>query len=393
MRVKFAKILTFTCYSFIIRLTVLLLEQQLAHLKNKNGTILLNSRFTIMKQDLLKFTEKGIYCRVADVYIDPWKPVPRALITHGHADHSRYGNDVYLATDIAAPVIKYRLGDIKIETVKFGEVRTINGVKFSFHPAGHILGSAQIRVEYKGEVWVASGDYKLEDDGLAKPFEPIKCHTFITESTFGLPVYDWQPQEEIFAEINDWWRKNAADGKTTFITGYSLGKAQRILRGLDTSIGKIYTHGAVENINEVIRNQGVDLPATTRIIRETDKKVFPGNLIIAPPSALNSTWMKRFKSVSIGVASGWMTLRGPRRRKAADRGFALSDHVDWKDLNKAIEMTEASRVIVTHGYSRIFSKWLSEKGIEATIENTEFEGELAEMTENSQDEKEDKKAA
>jgi putative mRNA 3-end processing factor len=332
-----------------------------------------------MKNDLLHFTEKGIYCPPADVYIDPWKPVPRALITHGHADHSRYGNKAYLATDLAAPVIKYRLGDIKMETVKFGEVRTINGVKFSFHPAGHILGSAQIRVEYKGEIWVASGDYKLEDDGLAKPFEPIKCHTFITESTFGLPVYDWKPQAEIFADINDWWRKNAADGKITFLTGYSLGKAQRILRGLDTSIGEIHTHGAVENINEVIRNQGIHLPDTHRITRETDKKDLFGNIIITPPSALNSTWMRRFKPLSIGIASGWMTLRGARRRKAADRGFVLSDHVDWKDLNKAIELSEASRVIVTHGYTNIFAKWLNEKGIEGQIENTEFEGELAEM--------------
>jgi len=340
-----------------------------------------------MKSDLLRFTENGIYCEIADIHIDPWKPVPRALITHGHADHSRYGSKAYLATDIAAPVIKYRLGDIKMETVKFGEVRMINGVKFSFHPAGHILGSAQIRVEYKGEIWVASGDYKLEDDGLAKPFEPIRCHTFITESTFGLPVYDWKPQEEIFTEINNWWRQNAADGKTTFITGYSLGKAQRILRGLDTSIGKIFTHAAVENINEVIRNQGVALPDTTRITKETDKKSFIRNLILAPPSSLNSPWMKKFKPVSIGVASGWMTLRGPRRRKAADRGFPLSDHVDWKDLNKAIEMTEASRVIVTHGYSSIFSKYLNEKGIQASIENTEYEGELAEVSESSAENK------
>lgn len=338
-----------------------------------------------MQKDLLRFTAKGIYCPPADVYIDPWKPVPRALITHGHADHSRYGSDAYLSTDLAAPVIKYRLGDIKIETVKFGEVRTINGVKFSFHPAGHILGSAQIRVEYKGQIWVASGDYKLEDDGLARPFEPVKCHTFITESTFGLPVYDWKPQEEIFADVNDWWRANAAEGKVTLLTGYSLGKAQRILRGLDTSIGKIFTHGAVENVNQVIRNQGIDLPDTIRVTRETDKKNYPGSIVISPPSAVNSPWMRQFKPLSVGIASGWMTLRGARRRKAADRGFVLSDHADWKDLNQAIEMTGAERVIVTHGYTNIFAKWLNEQGLQGQVENTEYEGELAEMNETAEE--------
>jgi len=325
--------------------------------------------------DLLQFTAKGIWCPPADIYIDPWKPVKKAMITHGHADHSRYGNDSYLASTTAAPAIKYRLGDIKMQTINFGEKININGVQFSFHPAGHILGSSQIRVEYKGEVWVASGDYKLEDDGLAEPFEPIRCDTFITESTFGLPVYDWKPQEEIFADINAWWRKNAEEGKVTFITGYSLGKAQRILQGLDNSIGKIYTHGAVENINEVMRAQGIDLPPTIRVTREISPKDYHSNLVLAPPNALNSAWMKKFKPISIGIASGWMTLRGARRRKAVERGFVLSDHVDWKDLNKAIAATEASRVIVTHGYTTVYTNYLNERGIEAQAAQTEFTGE------------------
>jgi len=325
--------------------------------------------------DLLQFTSKGIWCAQADVFIDPWKPVKKALITHGHADHSRYGSDAYLATETAAPVIKYRLGDIKMETIPFGEKRTINGVDFSFHPAGHILGSAQIRVAYKGEIWVASGDYKLENDGLAEPFEPIKCHTFITESTFGLPVFNWRPQAEIFADINNWWRNNAAEGKVSFITGYSLGKAQRILQGLDTNIGKIYTHGAVENINEVIRNQGFTLPETIRVTREISPKDYPTNLVLAPPGALNSAWMKKFKPISIGLASGWMAMRGTRRRKAADRGFVLSDHVDWKDLNTAIEETGAERIIVTHGYTSIYTQYLLEKGWKAQAAETEFTGE------------------
>ena len=322
--------------------------------------------------DLLQFTPRGIYCPPADVYIDPWRPVDRALITHGHADHSRWGHKAYLATETAAPAIKYRLGDIKMQTTKFGETTSINGVKFSFHPAGHILGSAQIRVEHQGEIWVASGDYKLEDDGLAEPFEPVRCHAFITESTFGLPVYDWQPQEVVFAEINDWWRENAAQGKVSFLTGYSLGKAQRILRGLDPSIGNIYTHFAVENLNQVIRGQGIELPATIKVNKEIPYKDYNGHLVLTPPSVLNSNWMKKLKPVSVGICSGWMTLRGARRRKAVDRGFVLSDHVDWKDLNTAVEATGAQRVIVTHGYTKVYSQYLRTLGLQGEEAQTEY---------------------
>jgi putative mRNA 3-end processing factor len=342
----------------------------------------------ITNSDLLQFTPKGIYCPPADVYIDPWKPVKKAIITHGHSDHSRWGNDAYLCTETAAPAIRYRLGNIKLQTIKFGQKITMNDVGFSFHPAGHILGSAQIRVEYKGEVWVASGDYKLEDDGLAEAFEPVKCNTFITESTFGLPVYDWKPQEQIFEDINNWWHQNAADGKVTFLTGYSLGKAQRILQGLDPEIGPIYTHGAVENINEVMRAQGVILPDTICVKATMASKEFPGSLVLAPPAALNSAWMKKFKPLSIGIASGWMTLRGARRRKAVERGFVLSDHVDWKDLNKAVEATEAERVIVTHGYTSVYTKYLRSKGIEAHSADTEFAGESLDSDTNESDKEE-----
>ncbi len=336
-----------------------------------------------MSVDLLQFTDRGIYCAPADVYIDPWKPVNRALITHGHADHSRWGHKSYLATETAAPAIRYRLGDINLQTTSFGETTTINGVTFSFHPAGHILGSAQIRVEHRGEVWVASGDYKLEDDGLAEPFAPVKCHTFITESTFGLPVYDWQPQAAVFAEINAWWRSNAAQGKVSFLTGYSLGKAQRILRGLDPSIGKIYTHAAVENLNEVMRTQGVALPHTIRATKEIPHKDYNGHLVLAPPSVQNSSWMKKLKPVSVGICSGWMTLRGARRRRAADRGFVLSDHVDWKDLNHAVAATGAERVIVTHGYTKVYAQYLRAQGLRGEDATTEYRGESLDETEES----------
>lgn len=333
---------------------------------------------------LLQFNEKGIYCQKADVYIDPWKPVRRALITHGHADHSRWGHKHYLCTHYAKPVIKYRLGrHMKLQSVAFGEEVVINGVRFSFHPAGHIIGSAQIRVEYKGEIWVVSGDYKLEKDGLCTPFEPVPCHTFITESTFGLPVFQWKPQETVAEEINAWWRQNRDEGKVSVLAAYALGKAQRLLTQLDSSIGKIYTHGAIENINQVLRTQRVKLPETHRIGRELKKKDFMGEMVLATPAALGSSWMKRFSPYSTGIASGWMALRGTRRRRAADRGFVLSDHADWNGLNEAIRACGAENVYVTHGYTGIFANWLKEQGYHAHEVRTEYQGEQTDDTEES----------
>ncbi|MEO0337902.1 MAG: ligase-associated DNA damage response exonuclease [Bacteroidota bacterium] len=330
---------------------------------------------------LLQFTNKGIYCAQADVYIDPWKKVKRALITHGHADHSRWGHSHYLCTKSAKPVIRHRLGPINIETVQFGETRTVNGVKFSFHPAGPIIGSAQIRVEYKGEVWVASGDYKVEDDGLAEAFEPVKCHAFITESTFGMPVYKWKPQAEVYQEINDWWRSNQEQGKVSIISSYALGKAQRVMQGIDASIGRVFTHGAVENTNEVLRKQGIPLIETTRVASKIKKEEYKGGLVIAPPSAIGSNWVRKFQPLSTGIASGWMALRGARRRRNADRGFILSDHADWDGLNWAIKETGATKVIVTHGYTEVFTKWLREQGYEAYGEKTQFEAETPDDSE------------
>ncbi|MDB4061245.1 ligase-associated DNA damage response exonuclease [Vicingaceae bacterium] len=335
---------------------------------------------------LLQFTEKGIYCKQAKVYIDPWKPVDYAIITHAHADHSRWGNKFYLSHHLSKPIIQHRLGqDISIESMEYGERRTINGVGFSFHPAGHIIGSSQVRVEYKGEVWVASGDYKLENDGFCTPFEPVKCDVFITECTFGLPVFKWKPQEQVFAEMNTWWQKNKFEGKATILAGYSLGKAQRILQGLDPSIGKIYTHGAIEKTNEIIRNMGVKLNETIYVESEIKKKDFEGSLIIAPPRSLGTSWQKKFPAYEVGMASGWMNVRGTRRRQSLDRGFVLSDHADWDGLNSAIKATDCEKVIVTHGYTNIFSKWLNDKGIETQAESTEFEGELAEVGQGKED--------
>ncbi|HEX6889397.1 MAG TPA: ligase-associated DNA damage response exonuclease [Chryseolinea sp.] len=336
---------------------------------------------------LLEFTGNGIYCPAAGVYLDPWKPVPKALISHGHSDHASFGHGSYLCTTSAAPVIKHRLNlSGNIQTADYNKPVSINGVEFSFHPAGHIPGSAQIRVAYKGEVWVFSGDYKLENDGISEPFEPQKCNVFITESTFGLPVYKWKPQREVFDDINQWWRKNQAAGKVTILAGYALGKSQRILRNVDPSIGKIFVHGAVDSLTQLLRNQHLELPSTTYVTSEMKKKDFEGALVLCPPSAIGSLWLRKFDPYSLGIASGWMGLRGARRRRGADRGFVLSDHADWTGLNNAVKATEAAKVFVTHGYSDIFARWLSDQGIEAKAVKTQFEGELGEIAESGIDE-------
>ena len=333
---------------------------------------------------VLTFTDRGIYCPAGDFYIDPWRPVERALITHGHADHARAGHQAYLATESAAPVLRHRLGDIPLKTITYSETRQIGGATVSFHPAGHVPGSAQIRVEVAGEVWVASGDYKTIDDGLSEPFEPVRCHTFITESTFGLPIYSWPNQASLAQEINAWWAENAAAGRASVLGCYSLGKAQRVLRLLDPAIGPILTHGAIEATNQVIRAQGLSLPETTHVTPDLDAKASPGAMVIAPPSALGSAWIRRFGAASTGFASGWMRLRGVRRRRAADRGFVISDHADWSGLNAAVEATGAERVFVTHGYTAQFSRWLTEQGYDAGIVETDYGGETLDDTQDAE---------
>tara|TARA_R110000765_G_scaffold11620_1_gene36664 strand:- start:3907 stop:4932 length:1026 start_codon:yes stop_codon:yes gene_type:complete len=324
-----------------------------------------------MKSPLLQFTSNGIYCEKAQVYLDPWKPVNKAIISHGHADHSRYGHKQYITHQRNVPIISHRLGEINVVGKDWGETFTINNVKFSLHPAGHIIGSSQIRVEHNGEVWVFTGDYKTEIDGISTPYEPIKCDTFITECTFGLPAFKWTSQVEVFENINNWWAENRAEGKTSILFGYSLGKAQRLLKHLNTDIGYIYTHGAIENMTEVLR-PFVDFPKTTLITKETKKEQLLGNIVLAPPSAHGSTWIRKMVPYVTASASGWMTFRGARRRRAIDKGFVLSDHCDWPGLLESIEATGAEKIICTHGYTDIFSKYLREQGYDARTEATQY---------------------
>lgn len=333
----------------------------------------------IMTDPVLSFTERGIYCPAGDFYIDPWRPVDRALITHGHADHARPGHGRYLATHAALPVMRHRLGSITAEGIAYGETRQIGGARVSFHPAGHIPGSAQVRVEVGGEVWVVSGDYKTTDDGFCEAYQPVRCHSFITECTFGLPVFRWAPQADVAQEINGWWAANAAEGRKSLLAAYSLGKAQRLLSLMDPKIGPILTHGAVEATNKVLRQQGYDLPETVPVTPETRAADHPGAMVLAPPAALGSAWAKRLGPCSTGFASGWMRLRGIRRRNATDRGFVLSDHADWQGLLDAIEATGAENIYPTHGYTDIFARHLNDIGLNARPVPTEFGGDASEQ--------------
>jgi len=321
-------------------------------------------------------TERGLHCAAGGFYVDPWLPVDAAVITHAHGDHARWGSRRYLGSREGERVLRTRLGaGASLRSVEFGEAVDIGGVRVSLHPAGHILGSAQVRVEHRGEVWVVSGDYKTEPDPTCTAFEPVRCHTFVTESTFGLPIYRWAPQAESFAAIDAWWRANQAAERASIVYAYALGKAQRVLAGVDAGIGPIFEHGAVARLSADYRATGIALPPTEYAGAPPRGYDWSRALIVAPPSAHGTPWMRRFGAVSTAFASGWMRVRGQRRRRSVDRGFVVSDHVDWPALLAAIEATGAERVWVTHGYREPVVRWLRGRGIEAKAVASRWEGE------------------
>lgn len=321
---------------------------------------------------MIEFTNKGIFCPAGNFYIDPWLPVDKAIITHAHSDHARAGSRHYLCHPLSKPILQLRLGDNSYQTLEWNEKINMNGVTVSLHPAGHIIGSSQVRVEYNGEVWVVSGDYKTENDGISGAFEPVRCNTFVTESTFGLPIYNWKPQQDIYEDIRNWIRNNQVNGKTSVLIAYSLGKAQRVLKAIEEVTGNIFVHGAVWNMHQVLINAGFNLPAINRVTPELPKETYKNAVIIAPPSADGTPWMNRFSPYSVGICSGWMQVRGHQRRRNADAGFALSDHADWKGLLESVKATGAEKVFVTHGFQATFSRYLNETGISAAEVKTEF---------------------
>ena len=331
-----------------------------------------------MTEDLIVERPEGLYCPPGDFYIDPWRPVARAVITHAHADHARRDHGAYLATAVSEGVLRARLGDdITLQGLAYGETVMLNGVRVSLHPAGHVLGSAQVRVEHGGRVWVASGDYFVSGhtndvNTTCAPFEPVRCDCFITESTFGLPIYRWRPQIEIMEQVNAWWQANAEAGRASLLLGYSFGKAQRLLAGVDAGIGPIFVHGAVVPLNAAYIAAGVKLPHTQHLDAKVEPALLRRALVVAPPSVSGSVWSRKLGDASDAFASGWMQLRGARRRRGVDRGFVLSDHADWPGLQRAISATGASRVIVTHGYEAVMVRWLRDQGLEAGSFTTEY---------------------
>jgi putative mRNA 3-end processing factor len=320
---------------------------------------------------------EGLYCPAGDFYIDPWRAVPRAVLTHGHSDHARAGSAHYQAVDIGAGILRQRLGaQVPLQTRAYGERWQMQDALVSLHPAGHILGSAQVRIEVSpsrrhgrhvgGQVTVVTGDYKRDADPSCAPFEVVPCDTLITEATFALPVYRWQPTEVIAAEIFSWWQQQAARGYVSVLCCYALGKAQRILAALCAHTQQpVLLHGAMVPLVQVYRDAGVRMLDTQALSEQARSSDVAGALILAPPSAARSPWMRRFSKVSVGFASGWMAVRGARRRAGYDRGFVLSDHADWDGLVRTVRDTGAKQVWATHGSTDSLVRFLSESGVSA----------------------------
>ncbi len=333
---------------------------------------------------MLRFTTRGIYCVPGKFYIDPWKPADLAVITHGHADHARWGMKHYLCHTFTVPVLRSRIGpDIRVEGIAYGHERSINGVKLSLHPAGHIPGSAQVRLEHRGKVVVVSGDYKTQDDGLSTPLEVLKCHEFVSESTFGLPIYHWNTVKAQNEQLQNWVGQNQQYGKTSVFIGYSLGKAQRIMKALE-GVAPLYVHYSIARLNQAYESVGIRLPAYGIADFREDVRHLEGSIVIAPPSLLDSHVIRKIPNRAEAICSGWMQVRGARRWRSADAGFAISDHADWNGLLDTIRQTGAEKVYVTHGQTAVFTKYLNETGRHAQEVKTAF-GDEDEPDEDSQE--------
>jgi len=327
----------------------------------------------LQTEPLITVTSRGLYCPPGDFYIDPWQPVQTAVITHSHGDHLRHGSARYILARPGTAIASHRLGSGNdIGAVDYGSRLSLGSTVVSLHPAGHILGSAQVRIEHDSQVWVVSGDYKRQPDPTCAPFETVECDVFISEATFALPVYRWRETPQVVEEIVRWWRANREREVASVLFCYALGKAQRVLAEMRAFTDEtVYTHGAVESLTAVYRRTGVQMIPT--LSATTERKVdYRGALIIAPPSAAGTPWMRRFGEHSSGFCSGWMRVRGDRRRRGYDRGFVISDHADWPALLNTCVASRAKRVLLTHGYSDALTRYLNERGTEAAALATAY---------------------
>ncbi|WP_273455201.1 ligase-associated DNA damage response exonuclease [Nevskia ramosa] len=330
------------------------------------------------EEDLVIVRPEGLYCPQGDFHIDPWRGVPRAVITHAHGDHARTGSQHYWGATRGLGLMRERLGkQSPITPLDYGQKLRFNEVTISLHSAGHVLGSAQVRIEHDdGRVWGVSGDFKRDADLSCDPFEPFRCDTWITEATFALPIYRWTDTAEVAAEIFAWWQACKQDGQAAVLFCYSLGKAQRVLAELTRFTDEtVYVHGAMPGLIKAYRQAGIHMLPTDAVGNQPKGTSFVGKLVLAPPGASGTPWMKRLHPSSTGFASGWMRVRGGKRRLAYDRGFVMSDHADWDSLLRTIDDTGAKRVLVTHGHGDALIAHLRERGIEASMLATQFAGE------------------
>lgn len=330
--------------------------------------------------DVLIESPEGLFCPAGGFYIDPWQPVARALITHAHGDHARSGSAAYLCATPGAGLLRRRFGaNAIVEHVPYGQQTTIGDVRVSFHPAGHVLGSAQIRLETADGadgVWVVAGDYKRAPDPTCDPFEPIRCETFITESTFGLPIYRWDSTDSVIDDLLAWWQANDTERKTSVLFCYTIGKAQRVLAELLRRTDRpVLVHGMMLSTIDAYREAGVSMLPVRPATERPRGASFAGELVLAPLSARGTPWMRRLGDVSDAFASGLMRVRGVRRQRAFDRGFVLSDHADWPALFQTVTDTGASRVLATHGHAEPLARELAARGWQTGLIRTAWEGE------------------
>jgi putative mRNA 3-end processing factor len=320
------------------------------------------------ESDLLRLTSAGLYCAAGDFHVDPCKPVARAVVTHAHADHARSGMGCYLCAASGEALLRLRVGkSAPVQALGFGQPLRIGEVRLSLHPAGHILGSAQVRIEQAGRITVVTGDHNASHaHAAAEPFEPVRCDTLITESTFGLPIYQWPDPSAVMAEIHRWWRDNQAAGRVSVLPCYPLGKTQRILAGLDGGIGPIAVAGPGRAFLPAYAAAGVRLPECMELSAATVPELKGRGLVLISFAGREPEPLKRLGPVSTGAASGWMRIRGVRRGRDFDRGFVLSDHSDWAGLLRCVRESGARRVGVTHGQTDAFGRYLREReGVDA----------------------------